>query len=206
MKVLALELSTGRGSVAVSHDAHETFVRDFPNDRRNSAGFFDALSAARAAIDLLDRIVVGLGPGSYAGTRIAISAAIGLQLATGASLIGLPSICAFDVAEREYCAAGDARRNSFWIATIRDAVCVEMPQLLSESELHARSERSRCAIYSTEVLPQFPNVERVSPSATRLAKIASADHPNATMAPLQPLYLREAHITLSKQPTWKHTS
>lgn len=206
MKVLALELSTKRGSVSVGKDGDEIFAREFPNDRRNSAGFFEAVSAARETFDAIDIIVAGLGPGSYAGTRIAISTAIGIQLATGAMLLGLPSICAFDVQEREYCVVGDARRKSFWIATIADAACVGMPELMSESELRPRLACARSPIYSAERLPQFANVALAFPSATRLASIASADHANAMPAPLQPLYLREAHITMSKQPVWNHAS
>src|SRR4051812_6670571 len=103
MKVLALELSSTHGSVALAHGAKELVAREFANDRQNSAAFFQALGAMRETYRAPDCIVVGLGPGSYAGTRIAISSALGLQLATGAKLVGLPSICAFDVPEREYC-------------------------------------------------------------------------------------------------------
>lgn len=206
MNVLALELSTSRGSVAVLRDGEEIFTREFANDRCNSAGFFAAINAARGSFRRLQRVVVGLGPGSYAGTRIAVSTAIGLQLATGATLLGLPSICAFSVAEREYCAVGDARRKSFWIAAVVDAVCVEMPRLVSEPELRAQLDAPTRAVYSAEPLPGFENVMRAFPAAARLARIASTNHPNAMLPPLQPLYLREAHITISKQPVWKHAS
>lgn len=206
MKVLALELSTTRGSVAITEETREIFAREFPNDRRNSAAFFEAVTAARESFRSVDLIVAGVGPGSYAGTRIAISTAIGLQLATRATLIGLPSLCAFAVPEREYCAVGDARRNAFWIATIVDAVCLEMPRLVSESQLRAQIDQSTRAVYSAEPLANFPKVAHAFPSAARLARIASADHANATSAPLQPLYLREAHITVSKQPVWKAAS
>ena len=206
MKTLALELSSTRGSVAVVQDTTEIFVREFANDRHNSAAFFEAVAAMRNTDGALDNIVVGLGPGSYAGTRIAISTGIGLQLASGASLVGLPSICALDVPEREYCAVGDARRKSFWIAIIRDRVCVETPQLVSESELHARLDSLQAPAYSAESLPQFASVATAFPSASRLAAIALFNHANAASPPLQPLYLREAHITVSKQPVWKHAN
>ena len=206
MKVLALELSSTRGSVGLVEGTNEMFVRDFPNDRHNSAAFFEAVSAMRQTSVSPDRIVVGLGPGSYAGTRIAISTAIGLRLATCAQLFGLPSICAFDVPERDYVVVGDARRQSFWIASVRDAVCVEMPQLVTESELRARLSALEEPVYSAEPLTQFASVAPAFPSAKRLAVLASADHPNFSSAPLQPLYLREAHITVSKQPVWKHAT
>lgn len=203
MTVLGLELSTARGSVAVVRDGNQMFAREFANDRHNSAEFFAALTAAQELFAIVDRIAVGLGPGSYAGTRIAISTAVGLQLAKDVTLIGLPSICAFDVPEREYHVAGDARRKSFWTACVSDAVAVEMPNLLSEDELRARVDQVTQPVYSAERLAGFADVALAFPSAVRLARIASADHPNATLPPLQPLYLRAPNITVSKQPVWK---
>ena len=101
MKVLGLELSSARGSIAWLENETELFVQEFANDRKHSGLFFESLQGSIARFGKADRIVVGLGPGSYAGTRIAIATAIGLQTATGAELIGLPSICAMptDAAE-----------------------------------------------------------------------------------------------------------
>ena len=115
MKILALELSTARGSFAWL-DGETELARDWPNDRKNSAVFFENLDNVVKKFGAAQIIVVGLGPGSYAGTRIAISAAIGLQVASGARLIGLPSICAIEAAD--YCVIGDARRKSFFFAHI----------------------------------------------------------------------------------------
>ena len=112
MKILALELSTSRGSLAWL-DGEIEFTREWPNDRKNSAAFFENLQAVRRKFDAPETITVGLGPGSYAGTRIAISAAIGIQLSCDARLIGYPSICAIKCEAQEYCVIGDARRNSF---------------------------------------------------------------------------------------------
>jgi len=90
MKILALELSTARGSLAWL-DKEIEFAREWPNDQKNSAAFFENLQAVRRQFGAPETIIVGLGPGSYAGTRIAISAAIGMQLSCDARLIGWPS-------------------------------------------------------------------------------------------------------------------
>ena len=78
MKTLALDLSTARGSLAWL-DGQIEFEREWPNDRKNSAAFFENLEAIQRKFGAPEIIIVGLGPGSYAGTRIAISAAIGIQ-------------------------------------------------------------------------------------------------------------------------------
>src|ERR1700745_198568 len=90
VKILALELSSARGSVAWL-DGDFEWTRDWANDRKNSGEFFHYLMEVQKEFGRADRIVVGLGPGSYAGTRIAISAAIGLRLASNAELVGLSS-------------------------------------------------------------------------------------------------------------------
>src|SRR5439155_15494621 len=94
MKILALELSSARGSVALFNDGNVVFFREWQNDRKNSGPFFEYLTEVQKQFGKPDTIVVGLGPGSYAGTRIAVSAAIGLQAASRARLIGFASICA----------------------------------------------------------------------------------------------------------------
>src|SRR5207302_7719421 len=87
MKILALELSSARGSLAVVSNGNVEVVRDWQNDRKNSGPFFESLVEVQKQFGEPDTIIVGLGPGSYAGTRIAISAAIGLQTASQARLV-----------------------------------------------------------------------------------------------------------------------
>ena len=50
-----------------------------------------ALREARLEREQIDRVAVGLGPGSYAGIRIAIALAQGWQLARKVSLLGISS-------------------------------------------------------------------------------------------------------------------
>ena len=63
-----------------------------------------------------DRIVVGTGPGSFAGIRAALAFAQGYAIGSGASVMGLPSACAFAKAEGPLAVVGDARRGMYWVA------------------------------------------------------------------------------------------
>ena len=199
MKILALELSTARGSLTwldgEVEDGHE-----WPNDRKNSAPFFENLNAVTKKFGGPETIIVGLGPGSYAGTRIAISAAIGLQLSSDARLIGFPSICAIQCDARQYCAIGDARRKSFFFACIRGHELVEGPTLFSQSELQAKLESLEpgIPIFSSESLPQFERTMVRYPSALVLARLARVPHGSFSLPPLEPIYLRDPHITIPK--------
>ena len=78
----------------------------------------------RLDLDGVGRIIVGTGPGSFAGIRSAIAFAQGFALGRKCEVLGLPSPCA--VAAKVYAGAnggdfplavvGDARRGKFWIA------------------------------------------------------------------------------------------
>jgi tRNA threonylcarbamoyladenosine biosynthesis protein TsaB len=201
MKILALELSSARGSIALLNGGKLEFNREWPNDRKNSAAFFEHLREVQKQFGKPDTIIVGLGPGSYAGTRIAISAAIGLQVASQARLIGLPSICAIECDAPEYCVIGDARRNSFFYARVCDRNLAEGPTLMSEAELReklAKLDRNM-SILTTEKLPQFDRAELRYPAARMLAQLATDSKRKFAQPPLEPMYLREPHITIPKK-------
>jgi len=199
MKILALELSTSRGSLAWL-DGKTEFTREWPNDRKHSAAFFENLQAVRTKFGAPETIIVGLGPGSYAGTRIAISAAIGIQLSSDARLIGYPSICAIECDSQEFCAIGDARRKSFFFARILNNEVIEGPTLFSELELKAKLESVEPAtpVFSSELLSQFQRSLISFPSALILARLAKESRRSFYLPPLEPIYLREPHITMPK--------
>ena len=199
MKILAFDLSTARGSIAWL-DQDVDLQWDWPNDRKNSASFFENVSGLKRQFGSPEKVIVGLGPGSYAGTRIAISAAIGLQLASRAQLIGFSSICAMEDGETEYCAIGDARRQLFFFARVRDNNLVEGPTLFSETELRHKIDNAEenVSIFCSEELPQFQCAVIRYPSARVLARLAREPNRSFILPPLEPIYLREPRITTMK--------
>jgi tRNA threonylcarbamoyl adenosine modification protein YeaZ len=199
MKILALELSTARGSLAYLSDNADA-VRDWPNNRKNSATFFANIVDVQTQFGSAEKIIVGLGPGSYAGTRIAISVTVGLQFACGAELLGLPSICAIECDAGEYCVIGDARRQSFFFARICANDLVEGAELLAETDLRAKMEMldEKMPIFASEELPHFPRIQVRYPSARVLARLAQDANRRFVVPPLEPIYLREPHITFPK--------
>ncbi len=62
-----------------------------------------------------DRIVVGTGPGSFAGIRAALAFAQGYAIGSGCEVAGLPSPCAL-AGDGPVAVVGDARRGMFWVA------------------------------------------------------------------------------------------
>lgn len=199
MKILALELSSGQGSIAWVEDDCEPFVRTFANDRKHSGLFFENLQLCSREFGAPHAIVVGLGPGSYAGVRIAIAAAVGLRVASAAKLAGIPSICAIETVAREYCVIGDARRESFFLGRVRDGRIIEGPSLHSAGELEMRIMESSGPLYTSEPLRQFPKATLAYPSARRLTEVARDQGGEIVdTLSLEPIYLREPHITVPK--------
>jgi tRNA threonylcarbamoyladenosine biosynthesis protein TsaB len=198
MKVLALELSTARGSLAWLSSETDPIVQEWSNDRKHSGPFFENLVAVQKQFGLADTIIVGLGPGSYAGTRIAISAAIGLQASSNARLIGFPSICTMEAEAKEYCVIGDARRQSFFFARIRLNELQEGPILLTDNELRDKLDKvdRDISIFASEELSQFERVIIRYPSASILCQLALSPDRAFALPPLEPMYLREPHITM----------
>lgn len=195
MRILALELSSGRGSVAWSDGSATPAVAEFANDRKHSGLFFEQLQRSLRELPKPDRIAIGLGPGSYAGTRIAIAAAIGLSAATGAALVGISSVRAMAVAVPDYVVVGDARRQSFYFARVQHRRCLEGSALYSADQLHERIRIAELPVFATEALSSFPMVTLAYPSALVLVQIAASEPLPHPPAALEPIYLREPHIT-----------
>jgi tRNA threonylcarbamoyladenosine biosynthesis protein TsaB len=197
MKTLALEMSTARGSIALREDGATLFDSEFAADRKHSGAFFESVQLCLERFGRPGQIIIGLGPGSYAGVRIAISTALGLAAATQAKLAGIPSICALDVEADNYCVIGDARRQSFFFARVENGQLLEGPILHSAAELKAKIQKVTLPIFSSEQLPQFEVAKLAYPSAGRLAEVAPRHH-GAVDGVLEPIYLREPHITVAK--------
>ena len=199
---LAIETSTHQGSVAVLCAGKIVFSESCGAGRSHSSQLFATLERALASLPeggRIDRVAVGLGPGSYAGVRIAISAAAGFALATGAELVGLPSIVALE--EGEYIALGDARRESYYFAHVRKGQCLEGPVLLSAEELAQKLAACPLPVLASEEIPAVIPAALAfrTPCAERLARLAAADLSIVARGDLEPIYLREPHITQAKQ-------
>jgi tRNA threonylcarbamoyl adenosine modification protein YeaZ len=209
MITLAIDTSTPHGSIALLADGTLLLQEIFVSERSHSALLFAALEKARTLAEHVDQIAIGLGPGSYAGVRIAIAAALGLRLAFDAKLVGIPSVAALDTATEtavgaswptQYIVIGDARRDSFYFSQIENGVCTIGPLLATEAELREKLSTTTLPIYATEPVPHFPEAQIAQPSAVKLAILASTNTGITATDNFEPIYLREPHITQPKKP------
>jgi tRNA threonylcarbamoyladenosine biosynthesis protein TsaB len=207
VRVLGLETSTDFASVALWEDGGVVFEENFPSKRSLSADLFPVLWRLLEPVGRVDRVVVGLGPGSYAGVRIAIAAAMGLQAVWGCELVGIPSVAALAGAGERYRVIGDARRGTWYYTRVESGVCVKGPLLADSAEGlrgclgdalgHGEPPEP---VYATEALPLEWGAEVRFPSASLLVSLAAAGTGIVQSADLEPLYLREAYITKPAGP------
>jgi tRNA threonylcarbamoyladenosine biosynthesis protein TsaB len=191
-------MSRARGSIAFLDCGEVPFERSFANDRKESGAFFAALRQWRGDEPEPDVIAVGTGPGSYAGVRIALATARGLAQAYRAAVVGIPSICALDTSDDDYSVVGDARRGSFFIAHVSARRLNKMPELLDELALRRELDKREGPVFRCEEMRSFEDLRLLFPSASRLARLAAAA-PRERAQPLEPIYLRNPHITIPRQ-------
>ena len=199
MKVLAIDTSTSHGSVALLDGAHVLLDEACISDRNHGCALVPLLQRALEIAGRFDCIAIGLGPGSYAGVRIAISTAMGLGMATGARLIGIPSVAAWECEAEHHLAIGDARRDTFYFTKVERGLCTEGPLLTDAAGLVARiAQLPEWPVLSAEPLAIMPQAKVAIPRALTLARLAAEGRGICAEDNLEPLYLREPHITLPK--------
>jgi tRNA threonylcarbamoyladenosine biosynthesis protein TsaB len=199
MTILAIDTTTSRGSIALVADGVAMLHQSFAADRSQSSHLFPMLQQACRQAPRLDAIAVGLGPGSYAGARIGIAAALGLACATGARLLGLPSVAALETTAEEYLAIGDARRETFYFTHVERGICTEGPVLLNATDLRERlAAFPDLPVFTPAAIDGVSRATIALPDAKRLAELAARGCSIVQTGDLEPLYLRDPHITTPK--------
>jgi tRNA threonylcarbamoyladenosine biosynthesis protein TsaB len=95
--ILALETATKLCSVALSRDGVVVAVRELESDalvhaEKLNVFVAEVMAKAGTTFSELDAVAVGIGPGSYTGLRIGLSAAKGLCFALDIPIIGISTL------------------------------------------------------------------------------------------------------------------
>jgi len=153
--LLALDTATRRASVAVCRGA-QLLAEGAREVTTHSEGLLlliqSTLERAGLAVEALDAVVCGQGPGSFTGLRIGMATAKGLCLALGRPLICVSSLSALARAAQEadettagadrlVAALLDARRKEVYLGLYRGEALLAPEVVLGPQEVPARLEQ-----------------------------------------------------------------
>lgn len=204
VRILALETSSRVGSVALFEDGRivASAVHTQPNRHAeySLALIESALSDAGWGKTSIDRVAVGIGPGSFTGIRVGMALAQGIALGIDVPLVGVGSLRAMaravpDDDPRPRAALLDARMEELFLA-VYGAAGAELaaPAIVARDQVPALLESAYPdAVPIGEgalgLCPGALESGRTNlPHAALTAVIASRLAPEA--APPRPLYLR----------------
>lgn len=208
--ILALDAASAACSVAVWRDGRILASRSRPMTQGHAEVLMplvlETLAAAGLGFDSLERIAVGVGPGSFTGIRIALAAARGIALAAGLEVVGVDSFSAVAAAldpalrkGRSLLVAIDSRRSEVF-GQYYDAAGKPRgePLVLVPADLAALRPAGPLLIAGdgAHLLPDIPeSVRAAGPGRPEAAAIAGIAAEASNLRPPRPLYLRAPDVT-----------
>jgi tRNA threonylcarbamoyladenosine biosynthesis protein TsaB len=218
MIALALETSSARRSVALLRQSRETTPGEILGQVSEDGGrstrplsLVDAL-LAQTGVDRsqVERLVVGLGPGSYTGIRSAIAMTQGWQLARDVSATGVSTVeCLAAQAHAKgwfglVTLAIDAQRNEYYVASYEvsaDGWQLQSPlRLVPRADVQAMGSASGALLIGPDVDRLSPEGRVLFPEAQSLFRCAPIERAQVGGEPLTPIYLREVSFVKAPPP------
>jgi tRNA threonylcarbamoyladenosine biosynthesis protein TsaB len=215
MKILALEFSTDRRSVAILRSDLDGSIgllaeTAMTGGRTESALLQIELCLQEAGLERedIERIAIGLGPGSYTGIRAAIAMAQGWQLAAGVRLVGVSSV---EALAAQLPAGGwlgqaailvDAQRQEFYCERYALAADgyrrVEPLRIMSFADAQALAGTG-IHLAGPEIHRWFSEAEDHFPEAAWIGRLA-VQRPDAAGEAIEPIYLRPVSFVKAPPP------
>ena len=169
-----------------------------------------ALREANVEREQIDRIAIGVGPGSYTGIRSAIALAQGWEVASGTTklLVVSSAECVAAQAQAEgltgsIAIAIDAQRNEFYLAVYEIAArsCREVKPLRLATRTEVDAERlAGNVLIGPEITHWFPEGRLVFPRAATLGQLALGRSDVVPGEKIEPIYLRETKFVKAPPP------
>jgi len=186
--ILSIDTSSTQGSWALLDKAERVDGGNFTG--RASADLILSLNSSKHCMPQLrpEKILIGVGPGSFSGIRVGIATAQGLAQVWGSQLVPVRSSSAQAWKHRHVSFLGifaDAKRSHYFFTAYENGLLTRESHLIRQDELEAYLSKCSLAL-SPDPLPGVPTQE--VPEAADLGHyyLAHGAEPQLT---LEPLYL-----------------
>ena len=206
MNILAIETSVAQASLCLYSGGEMKFSTSWQAERNHDAHLFPALQLALDSLptpDLLDYILVGAGPGSYGGVRVALAAGVGISTVTQARLVALESWA--QLAEADVCVVADARRGGWTVRFPDGSIEVLSPEQLRQLP-NVLNTVETAGVLSSKGIDNVRK-EGLIPTAEGLVQtwlgMSEAERSRLEEKPAEPIYVRPPHITAAAKKPWE---
>lgn len=208
MNILSIETSQPRASLCLSKDGEVCCEIAWEADRNHDAWLFPALEKALGTLaegEQLDYIIVGAGPGSYGGVRVALAAAVGIATVTGAQTVALCSWGA--LAAPNVGIVSDAKRGGWTLRRPSGEIVVLNPD---ELRLEALQGLKLATIEHNDTVASLGlnwEATELAPTAALLLQnwnqLPAQEQQRLASLPPEPIYVRPPHITKALHKPWE---
>ncbi len=209
MNILALECSQLPSSLCLSlTDSEAHLEHQWSTERNHDAELFPALE--RCMVELgdatLDLIIVGAGPGSYGGVRVALATAEGIAMVKSCPIVALDSWIQLSEAESRWLIS-DARRGGWTLRHPQGKI--EVVSLDDILELQQSSTPLASLETQQHLSQKGLSLElcELTPTAAGLIEswhsLTAEQQHKLLNTPPAPIYVRQPHITQAKRKPWE---
>ncbi len=204
MRLLSLDTSSNLLSVALADNHHVVISKAIYMERGQGEALAPLIQSMFETvgwdIKSVNQVLVAVGPGSFTGVRIGLSAARGLGLALNIPVNGISNFNAVLplMVTQPVCVALDTKRGDCFVQRFDETGCLNgEPQILSVDDivsLHVPVITDKADLFTNTnvaliAMPVCPAEHMIDVFFNR---------PNVLL-PAEPLYLREADVTLSSR-------
>lgn len=192
--ILSIDTSSSQGSWALTEGGQILDQATFGG--RASASLLSSFQTSNSTFQTPGLILVGVGPGSFSGIRVAIATAQGLARVWGCNILPVRSSSALAWKHRHVSFLGifaDAKRGFYFFTGYELGKLTRPSCLIRKDEVEQHLDKCSLAL-SPDPLPGIPAHE--APPAVDLA-FSYLHHGAETGLPLDPIYLHEAVVPKS---------
>ncbi|QSR88087.1 tRNA (adenosine(37)-N6)-threonylcarbamoyltransferase complex dimerization subunit type 1 TsaB [Methylacidiphilum caldifontis] len=135
--ILSIETSSEIGSVALAENRTVVWRSSFKG-KRHFSSLFSCLEELSLSTSNIEKILIGIGPGSFSSIRVAIAAAQGLGIAKKAPLFSIPSVWSIGLQFAQVPSLGvfsDARRGELFCSLFSYGKLAKGPYLIAKNQL-----------------------------------------------------------------------